>query len=179
MPIARHVILIGLRTAGKSTVGRLLAERLEVPLADLDDATAALLHAATPADAINEHGITAFRHAEATALEQALDRPPHILALGGGTPTAPTAADQLRRADAVVVYLHAEPAVLRERLASTDTATRPGLTTADPLAEVETLYLERDELFRDLADAIVEVGSHDPLDIADAIDMLISDEADD
>ena len=84
-----------------------------------------------------------------------------MLALGGGTPTAPGAADILRAASksggARVVYLRCEPDELRARLDAVGVGPdRPSLTGADPRDEIEAVFVRRDPLYTDLADAIVE-----------------------
>ncbi len=138
MPDAQ-LILIGLRGSGKSTLARLLGEQLGTRAIDLDDRTAALLHAPSPGDAFRKAGQAAFRAAEARALSTALAENPKVLALGGGTPTAPGAADQLRLWAAAVpglrkiVYLAASPQTLAARLADTDPASRPALLGAPTL----------------------------------------------
>jgi shikimate kinase len=150
---------------------------------DLDDLTPQALGAATVADALRTHGEPAFRRAEVITLRKLLDkRPPtptnvtrdrkagawvlpaRIIALGGGTPTAidgsSTAADTLRAARnsgrALIVYLHLNPAELRERLSTTDNAHRPALTPAGTLDEIPVLYAARDRLYRELASFMVE-----------------------
>lgn len=157
-----NIVLIGLRGSGKTTVGRLAAERLARVFVDLDDVTARSLGAARAADAWAEHGERAFRRAEAAALAAALARDGRVIALGGGTPTAPGAADLLRRerdaGRARIVYLEADAPTLRARLAATDLSTRPSLTGADPLAEIDAVLARRDPLFRELADEVIETG---------------------
>jgi len=155
MTTTRSVVLLGLRGSGKSTVGAALAPRLGVPFVDLDDRTPALLSETGCADALAKHGEPAFRAAEHDALERVLSEPgPIVLALGGGTPTAPGAAGLLRGADALLVYLRARPETLRDRLARTDLDGRPSLTGAGTLEEISALFEARDPLYADLATVI-------------------------
>jgi shikimate kinase len=167
------IVLMGLRGSGKSTVGRLLADRLGDAFLDLDDATAARLGSSDPAGAISRLGMDRFRLAEADALREALAGDARVIALGGGTPTAPGAADVLRRStrdgSIVVLYLHADVGSLRTRLASTDTATRPSLTGRGTLDEIGPVYLERDPLYRSLATRVIETEGRSPGLVADEI----------
>ena len=100
----RHILLAGCSGAGKSTVGRLLAQRRGEPFIDLDERIA---HDAksTIADLIENDGEDRFRVLEAQAFERVLDEPASIIALGGGalqTPSIFEACGQQR-----LVWLHA------------------------------------------------------------------------
>jgi shikimate kinase len=152
-------VLLGLRGAGKSTLGPMIASRAGVPVVDLDDRTREALGHATVADAWREAGEPAFRDAEARSLRAALAGPRCVLALGGGTPTAPGAADALRTAAGArritLTYLHALPDALRARLREGD-ANRPSLTGAGMLDEIDAVYRARDPLYRELATHIVD-----------------------
>lgn len=115
----------------------------------------------TVSAAWSERGEASFREAETRCLEEALGRSGGVLALGGGTPTAPGAADLIReaRADgrAIVVYLRCTPDELTRRLAMMQGADdRPSLTGKGTLAEIEEVYEARDQHYVDLADHVVE-----------------------
>lgn len=162
---------MGLRGSGKTTAGAIAATRLGRTFVDLDDLTAAELGRATPAAAFTELGEAAFRQGEERALRRALadgnTRAMHgqgvVLALGGGTPTHGPSCAMLEAArasgEAVVVYLHATPAALRERLARTDTSSRPALLGASTLGEIDEIYARRDGLYRSIAGAVIDAGS--------------------
>lgn len=174
MLITEHIptlALIGLRASGKSTVGALVAASVGRPFIDLDQRTLSLLGAPTVAHAWRDAGEHAFRAAEARALADALRLGSAVLALGGGTPTAPGAADALRAARARnaarVIYLHAEPEALRARLAASP-GDRPSLTGKGTLEEIYDLSAARDPLYRSLADLVLD-ASRPAQDNADAI----------
>ncbi|MCC6229008.1 MAG: shikimate kinase [Phycisphaerales bacterium] len=159
--MALPIYLLGLRGSGKSTLGRSLATRLRVLFVDLDDVTASLLKCVTPAEALNTHGQAAFRAAELKALSSPGVMRAKVVALGGGTPTAPGAPDALRKSKATLVYLRATPETLRARLAATDLASRPSLSGADVLTEIDAVFERRDPIYLALADEVVEVDGKD------------------
>ena len=154
----RHLVLLGLRASGKSTVGALLAADLARPFVDLDDRTAALLGAASAGDAFRAAGEAPFRAAESKALAEALAGPPLVLALGGGTPTAPAAAELLRAArsdrSAFLVFLDPPIASMAARLGR-DAGDRPSLTGRGVIEEIEEIAARRRPLYAALADCVV------------------------
>lgn len=152
-----NLILIGLRASGKSTLGRLLAQQLGRDFVDLDLIVAQHMNASGPGEAIDRDGIEAFRAAEARALQSVLENTCQIIALGGGTPTAPGADAALRACGANIIYLRATPQTLRDRLAHSDNTDRPVLVGDDVRDEVQTLFDQRDDLYRELATSVVHV----------------------
>lgn len=159
-----HLVLIGLRGSGKTTAGRSTANLLHRPFIDLDDRASAVC-GVDPATCFATRGEEAWREAEASALLEALAEPtPSIIALGGGTPTAPGAEQALdaARAEGIarIVWLDAAPDVLAARIAH-DQA-RPPLTDLDPLAEMKEIDARRRPLFERLADEQLDTGSDPP-----------------
>lgn len=173
LPTPPTIVLVGLRGSGKSTIARLLAKRLGLISVDLDDRTPGFAGQPTVAAVFANLGEPAFRQAEARALRQALAEPGIVLALGGGTPTAPGAADLLRdaqsRNEADIVYLRAAPEVLAARLLAADNAHRPALTALDHAAEIAAIFAARDPLYSSLARVIIEVGPLAPDLAADRV----------
>ena len=162
------IVLMGLRGSGKSTVAGLVAGILRdgARAVDLDDVTPGLASppAASAGELLRERGEGEFRRAELIALEHVLkswDRGATVLALGGGTPTAPGAAEVMTRAresgQIVVVYLRARAETLRERLRAADNSNRPSLSGRGVLDEIEAVLAARDGLYRTLADCVIEV----------------------
>jgi len=161
----RHLVVIGLRASGKSSAGRLAADRLGVGFTDLDELTIqnigglSFLTVREAWDATDE---AAFRAAEAQALGRALSiGADDVLALGGGTAAFPDARRVLSGAmdgDVVrgPVYLHAPPSVLGDRLRH-EPGDRPSITGEHPADEIAGLYDTRDAMYRALAEAVVEV----------------------
>ena len=197
-PHATTLILIGLRASGKSTIAKLLAAKLNRPAIDLDDLTPSLLHEQTAADALRNHGQPAFRQAELAALRNTLtNHPGAILALGGGTPTAPGARELLESAQregrAKIIYPRASEQTLRARLVpplprssgggaggsataegpahSTNPPehTRPTLTGQGTLEEISPLPTLRDPLYTTLASIVIDVNNLTAREATEAI----------
>ena len=82
------VVLIGPPGAGKSTVGRLVAERLDVPFVDTDDLVECR-SGSTISDLFVVHGEPHFRALEAAAVAEALTAAVGVVSLGGGAPMTP------------------------------------------------------------------------------------------
>ena len=166
MPLAPHcnVLLVGLRGCGKSSVASGVAAALGRQWVDLDPITCTLLGAKDVKEAWMVSGQRTFREAETNALRQVLSEENMVIAAGGGTPTAPGAAELIRQAQhtacVCVVYLRASASTLRDRLTKTDLASRPPIQGDDPIKEIESLLAERGPLYESLADEIVDVGAH-------------------
>jgi shikimate kinase len=138
----RHLVLIGLPGAGKSTVGRLLAERLGTHCTDVDP----ILERATGlsiAELFTTEGEPAFREREHRAVIEALGLPPHVVAPGGGWAAQPRQLEETSDR-AVAIHLAVDPLVAARRLAEAGmAATRPLLAGPDPGARLAELAAER------------------------------------
>lgn len=176
---APHVIFMGLRGSGKSTLGHLLARELGCEFVDLDDRTPRVLGATTVAEAWSRFGEPAFRDAEAKALQDVLEGDGRVVALGGGTPTAPGAADRILAARARgdrIIYLRADPHELRARLEDGGAGPdRPSLTGASALDEIPAVFAARDPLYVMLAEKTIECGAMSPRGVlAEVLEYLRS-----
>ncbi|MGH9093097.1 MAG: shikimate kinase, partial [Acidimicrobiales bacterium] len=110
-----RLLLVGMMGAGKTTVGRLLADRLGCAYLDSDAQVEAATGRTVP-DLFETVGEPAFREAEAAALREALagDRPV-VVSVAGGAVLDPANRDLLRRSG-TVVWLRAHPATLAARV---------------------------------------------------------------
>ena len=139
----KPIVLLGLRCAGKSSVGRLVADLLGRPFVDLDDEIAALasdrdMEYDTAGEVLKALGQPAFRKVEAEALSRTLQvQSGCVLATGGGVVELEKNRAALGRR-AVCVWLQAELDVLRERL-TVDATERPALVGDDPISELGLL----------------------------------------
>lgn len=157
------VLLVGMRGSGKSAVGRALAATLGARFLDLDDEVLRRAGHASVAAMWDAEGQAAFRDAETRTLRDLLTRStaPTVLALGGGTPTAPGASEVINaaraRGEAVAIYLVCALGTLEARLRESlaRDANRPSVTGADPLRELAALLAARDQVYRSVCDEVV------------------------
>ncbi len=147
-----NLFLVGLPGAGKSTLGRMLARRLDLAFVDADAELERRLGVTIPM-IFEIEGETIFRDREEATLAELVARTGIVLATGGGVVIRPANRERLK-ANGTVLYLHADPATLRER--TRRSRHRPLLNAADPLARLVDLYKQRDALYREVADRVID-----------------------
>ncbi|MGD9965848.1 MAG: shikimate kinase [Hyphomonadaceae bacterium] len=151
---ARTIALVGLMGAGKTTIGRRLAQALGLPFADADEAIVAAAGRSIE-DIFAERGECEFRRGERQVIARLLDGAPHVLATGGGAfIDAKTRA--LMQERAISIWLKAPLDVLMKRVTRRDH--RPLLKEDDPRAVMQRLMDERNPIYAQ-ADLIVETGA--------------------
>ena len=149
-----NLYLVGMMGAGKTTVGRSLARRLKLRFYDSDQEIEARCGVKIPVIWEIE-GEAGFRAREAQAIAELSVLDGIVLATGGGAVLAKENR-ALLSARGTVVYLRATPEHLYERVRQD--RNRPLLATADPLGRLHELYVERDPLYREVADVVVDTG---------------------
>lgn len=149
-----NLILVGMMGAGKTTVGRLLARRLKRPFHDSDEEIERRCGVKIPV-IFEVEGEAGFRQRESQAIAELCALPRIVLATGGG---AVLSLENRRclAANGTVVYLHARPAHLWQRVRHD--RNRPLLATPDPEKKLEELYAQRDPLYREIADVVMDTG---------------------
>jgi shikimate kinase len=161
----RRLVLTGFMGAGKSTIGRLLAARLQWDFLDLDAHLEARTKATIP-QLFALHGEARFRRLESTALASALARTNTILALGGGTPEELTNRLLLEQTPGTfTIFLDAPFPTLFDRCMLQDIA-RPVLE--DPAA-AQLRFAHRHPLYRCLAALTIDTADLTPEQTVDAI----------
>ena len=150
---ARTITLIGLMGVGKSSVGRRLANALDLPFRDADTEVEAAAGRSIP-DIFNDLGEAAFREGERRVIARLLEDPPHVLATGGGAFMNPE-TQALIKARSISVWLKADLDVLARRVGRKDN--RPLLAGKDPLAVLQDQAVLRYPAYA-LADLTVETG---------------------
>jgi len=142
---AEKIALVGLRGAGKSTVGARLAHVLGASFREVDAEVEALAGMRL-GEIFEYHGAARYRELERDGLARLLDRPEHlVLATGGSVVTAPDAWADLRRS-AHTVWLRASPALHLARVEAQGDV-RPMRGRADALAELEAILAARVPLY--------------------------------
>jgi shikimate kinase len=150
-----NIYLVGMMGAGKSTVGRLLARRLKLRFYDSDHEIERRCGVKIPV-IFEIEAEAGFRNREVQVIAELTDLYQIVLATGGGAILQRENRDRLA-AHGTVVYLRARPEDLFERVRHD--RNRPLLATADPLARLRELYVERDPLYREVADLVIETGA--------------------
>ena len=147
------VVLVGMPGSGKSTIARALSRRLQLALADSDQAIEQRL-GCTIRSYFDSHGEAAFRDVEEAVIDELTRRGASlVLATGGGAVLRPINRQRLRERG-TVIYLRSSPEQLFKRLRH-DTK-RPLLQVADPLKRLRALYDERDPLYRECAHFVID-----------------------
>lgn len=151
--LTKPIVLIGLMGVGKSTVGRRLATRLNLPFVDADteiEAAAGM----TISEIFSRFGEPYFRDGERRVIARLIDGTPKVIATGGGA----FINDDTRRLildQAIAVWLDASPKILAERVSRRDS--RPLLRNRDPEQVLTELAEVRNPIY---ALAPIHVASH-------------------
>jgi shikimate kinase len=152
----RSIVLVGMMGAGKSSIGRRLAQRLSLPFVDAD-AEIEVAHAGvTIAEIFASYGEAYFRSGEQRVIARLLENGPQVLATGGGAFMNEATRDAVR-GKGLSVWLKAEFDVLMRRVKRRATADRPMLQ-GDPAQRIRELMDQRYPLY---AAADVTVISRD------------------
>lgn len=152
----KKIILTGYRATGKTTVGKLLAEKLGFSFLDTDKEIEAR-YGAPISQIVASHGWDYFRKLEKELLETLIESENQVIATGGGCIMHQDIWQRLRESS-FVIWLTADIETICRRLAShSATSTqRPSLTGMDILKEVETVLLERQPYYESGSDRKIE-----------------------
>jgi shikimate kinase len=162
--VVERIVLVGMMGAGKSTVGRALADRLNWSYLDNDEVVAKLTGLPTR-ELLAQRGVAGLRAAESRAVDEVLAAPPPLVAGAAAGIVEDEAACARLRAGAYVVYLRARLETLVERVTGTD---RPWLGD-DPAGALRRLYAGREPRYQQLAHLVVDVDDRSADDVATAI----------
>lgn len=149
-----NLYLVGLMGAGKTTVGKVLAKHYGCTFRDSDQEIEARTGVKIPV-IFEIEGETGFRKREEAVIAELTAMSGIVLATGGGAILSPLTRENLRRTG-VVVYLRGTPEHLFER--TRHDRNRPLLQTENPLAKLRELYHQRDPLYREVAEIVIDTG---------------------
>ncbi len=158
--------LIGLPGSGKSTVGRQLARRLQLPFYDSDRVIEERLGCSIR-DFFALEGEERFRDVETSVIDELTQIPNAVLSTGGGAVLQSMNRSNLR-SRGHVIYLKSAPEELARRLKHD--IHRPLLQVDDPLKRMRDLFAVRDPLYRETAHFIIETGRPS---VATLVNMIV------
>lgn len=164
----KAIVLVGLMGAGKTTVGRRLAQRLDLPFVDADSEVEAAAGLTIP-EIFETHGEPAFRDGERKVIARLLSNGPQVLATGGGA-YMDTETRAKVAAQGISVWLKADLDVLMKRVGKRPT--RPLLKTDNPRAVMEKLMAERNPIYAE-ADIALETGEGPHEEVVDRLVALL------
>jgi shikimate kinase len=154
----RSVFLIGMMGAGKSTVGRLLAQQLNYQFVDADRELEA--RSGVPIPTIFEiEGEEGFRRREIALLDELTLRAGMVLATGGGAVLDAGLVESMKERG-LVIYLRASADEIYRR--TRHDRTRPLLQTANPRARIDQLLAEREQLYERAAHLVFQSAASNP-----------------
>lgn len=163
--IAGNLFLIGLMGAGKTTLGRHIAQVLNRPFYDSDQEICKRTGVSIPT-IFELEGEEGFRVREAAMINELTALDDIVLATGGGA-VLREENRRILRERGTVVYLHACPEVLLER--TRHDTNRPLLQVENPLAKLQELYTARDAVYRAAAHTVIEANRQNCHKTAEAL----------
>jgi len=163
------IFLVGMMGAGKTSVGRVLAKRLEKSFYDSDQVIEDRTGVKIPV-IFEIEGEAGFRVRESTVIDELTELRDIVLATGGGAVLIETNREKLRTRG-TVVYLRATVRDLLNR--TRHDKNRPLLQAADPRARLTELYEKRDPLYREVAHLIVDTGNQSLTSLVNRLCQLL------
>ena len=150
--LTRHIFIIGMPGSGKSSLGRRVANNLRLPYVDMDQRITQSLGCTTQ-EIFDRYGEQAFRNAETNMLIQLTREEPGIISTGGGTVLRENNRAIMRNHGVIVLI----DRPLEDIMSDIKLDRRP-LLAQKGLGEVERLYHERIDIYRSVADAVLDNG---------------------
>ena len=160
------IILVGMMGAGKTTIGKLLSNKLGYDFIDLDKIIEE--KSGVKINTIFEiEGETGFRERELQVLNNSIEKDKVIMSTGGGIVTNEKSRAQLIKHNALIIYLKANLGTLFSRLKNDNS--RPILNVDNKEQMIEKILNEREPLYQDLADMVVDTTHMKTIDIVKLI----------
>jgi shikimate kinase len=169
------LVLIGYRASGKSTVGRMLAERLGMGFADSDEWIVRRA-GRNIREIFAEKGEAGFRDLEAAVVREIGLLQNHVIALGGGALEREENRIVIGNGGHKIVYLRCRPEELHKRIHAdpATAAARPALTKlGGGIDEIREILAKREPVWMGVRHAEVDVSDISPVQVADALERLM------
>lgn len=163
-----NIILVGVRGAGKSSVGHILAFRMGYEFIDLDRLIEKR-EGRSVAEIIASNGIEYFREKESLVLREINPVNPAVIATGGGVVINEDNRRHIKSLG-VVVYLKVSPEESVRRL--NHSYVRPPLTGLEPLEEARYICNMREMMYQEVADIIIDTDDKSVEEVADAVQYI-------
>ena len=165
-----NIFLVGMMGAGKTTIGKALARKLDRQFFDTDQVIAQRTGVAIPI-IFEIEGEDGFRSRESTVIRDLSQLSNSVIATGGGVVIRERNREILKTAG-TVIYLRASPDDLWRR--TSRDRNRPLLQTANPQQTLRDLYAQRDPLYHEVADIIVDTSSQSVLRLVNELLQKLS-----
>jgi shikimate kinase len=163
--MAPRIILIGPMGSGKTTVGQLIADSLQIPFRDTDHVIEER-SGKTISDIFFDEGEESFRALEKKVLRDELLSDNTVLALGGGAPISIDAQSALRAIASPVIYLDVSLSTVAPRIGFN--RDRP-LLLHNPRGQWQTLMEARRPIYESIADIVIDVNDKSETEVVDQI----------
>ena len=164
-----NIVLIGYRCSGKTSTGKLLAEKLGRPFIDTDDLIINKT-GATIDKTVSNYGWQHFRDVEKSVIKEVSSAENLVIATGGGIIINEENIRNLKD-NGFIVWLYTDTDTIKKRLNEDKTSAenRPSLTGDDPIDEINKVLEERKSFYRSASDMTVDTTQLDISEVADKI----------
>lgn len=166
-----NIVLIGMRGSGKTTVGKLLSQKLGRKFVDMDELIAQRLGLGI-SEIVERHGWERFREEEVKLTRELAQLDNVVNATGGGVVTRPENIQELKK-QGLLVWLKASVATLCHRIG--DSLERPSLTGQPLKEETEAVLASREPIYAQAADFVIDTENKTPEEIAEIIVKLCNE----
>ncbi|QTA87088.1 Shikimate kinase [Desulfonema magnum] len=148
--------MIGYRCTGKSSVGKSLADRLDLSFAD-SDSEVVREQGISISEMVSKHGWDFFREKEREAIKRLSAADKHVIATGGGVVLNPENVKDMKE-NGIVVWLKATPETIKQRILQDENTAdlRPSLTSKGFVEEIQEILSERTPLYENTMDFYID-----------------------
>ncbi len=166
------IVLVGYRGSGKTTVGKILSDRLSLSFVDTDEEIERAIGCSI-SEFVKRYGWVSFREVEVEVLRKVSRMEDVVVASGGGSFMNPGVLQLFMGGGWIFVYLRASPGVLKERIV--ESGGRPSLTGGSSLDEVELVLSKREPVYLSISHLVVETDGMSPEEVAQRIEEFTRD----